>query len=129
MRHFSPPPPPPADAAPVLEELVTLRVREKVQSDLRQDRQELLNTMERSMQGMERSMQGMERSMQGIGNSLSDKIGGVEKNLNIKIDSSKTETSLQAAAYALAGATLAVSALGFVFEKKVAVVDVKPAPT
>lgn len=122
MRLFSPPPPPPADAAPVLEELVTLRVREKVQSDLRQDRQELLNTME--------------RSMQGIANSLSDKIGGVEKtiggvekNLNIKIDATKTETSLQAAAYALAGATLAVSALGFVFEKKVSVVDVKPAPT
>ena len=105
-----------------MEELVTLRVREKVQSDLRQDRQELLNTME--------------RSMQGIANSLSDKIGGVEKtiggvekNLNIKIDATKTETSLQAAAYALAGATLAVSALGFVFEKKVSVVDVKPAPT
>jgi len=120
VRLFSPPPPPPADAAPVLEELVTLR--EKVQSDLRQDRQELLNTME--------------RSMQGIANSLSDKIGGVEKtiggvekNLNIKIDATKTETSLQAAAYALAGATLAVSALGFVFEKKVSVVDVKPAPT
>ena len=71
----------------------------------------------------------MERSMQGIANSLSDKIGGVEKNLNIKIDSTKTETSLQAAAYALAGATLAVSTLGFVFEKKVEVVDVKPAPT
>jgi vacuolar-type H+-ATPase subunit E/Vma4 len=115
VRLFSPPPPPPADAPPVLEELVTLRVREKVQSDLRQDRQELLNTME--------------RSMQGIANSLSDKIGGVEKNLNIKIDSTKTETSLQAAAYALAGATLAVSTLGFVFEKKVEVVDVKPAPT
>ena len=46
-----------------------------------------------------------------------------------KIDATKTETSLQAAAYALAGATLAVSALGFVFEKKVAVVDIKPAPT
>ena len=108
-------PPPPSDAAPVLEELVALRVREKLQSDLRQDRQELLNTME--------------RSMQGVANSLSDKIGGFEKNLNIKIDATKTEISLQAAAYALAGATLAVSALGFVFEKKVAMVDIKPAPT
>jgi hypothetical protein len=56
VRLFSPPPPPPADAPPVLEELVTLRVREKVQSDLRQDRQELLNTMERSMQGIANSL-------------------------------------------------------------------------
>jgi len=127
VRYFSPPPPPPADAAPVLEELVTLRVREKVQSDLRQDRQELLNKMD------------------GIAKSLSDKIGGVEKNLNdkmstnfqaininlqamhTKIDSTKVDISVRAAGFAFAGGAAALSVVGFIFEKKVEMVDTKPA--
>ena len=127
MRLFSPPPPPPADAAPVLEELVTHRVREKVQGDLRQDRQELQNTMQGIAKSLSDKIGGVEKTIGGVERNLNDKIGGVEKNLNIKIDATKTDTSLQTAAYALAGASLAVSALGFVFEKKVAVVDIKPA--
>ena len=47
--------------------------------------------------------------------------------MNIKIDSTKIDISVRAAAYALAGGTAALSALGFFFEKKVAVVDAKPA--
>ena len=95
------------------------RVREKLQGELRQDRQELLNKMD------------------GIAKSLSDKIGGVEKSLNdkmgtnfqamnVKIDSTKIDIGVRAAGYALAGGTAALSALGFVFEKKVTVVDAKP---
>ncbi len=37
--------PPPPDAVPVMEELITHRVREKLQGELRQDRQELLNRL------------------------------------------------------------------------------------
>ena len=132
MRLFSPPPPPPADAAPVLEELVTHRVREKVQGDLRQDRQELYNKIDSAVNSLNDKIGGVEKTIGGVEKTIGGvekTISGVEKNLNIKIDATKTDTSLQAAAYALAGATLAVSALGFVFEKKVAVVDIKPAPT
>jgi len=118
VRLFTPPPPPPPDAVPVLEELVTHRVREKLQGELRQDRQELLNKIDSAVKSLTDKIGGVDKT-----------IGGVEKNLNIKIDATKTETSLQAAAYAFAGATLAVSALGFVFEKKVEVVNIKPAPT
>jgi hypothetical protein len=117
VRHFSPPPPP-SDAAAALEELNAFRVREKLQGE-RQDRQELLNKMD------------------GIAQFLSDKIGGVEKSLNdkmgtnfqamnVKIDSTKVDISVRAAGYALAGGTVALSALGFFFEKKVAVVDARP---
>ena len=72
--------------------------------------------------------------MGGVEKSLNDKVGGVEKSMgtnfqamNIKIDSTKIDISVRAAGYALAGGTAALSALGFFFEKKVAVVDVKPA--
>ena len=99
-----------------MEELVTHRVREKLQGELRQDRTELLNKIDAAMK------------------SLNDKVGGVEKSMgtnfqamNIKIDSTKIDISVRAAGYALAGGTAALSALGFFFEKKVAVVDVKPA--
>ena len=118
-------------------------MREKVQGDLRQDRQELYNKIDSAVKSLNDKIGGIEKTIGGVEKSLNDKIGGVEKtiggvdktiggvekNLNIKIDATKTDTSLQAAAYALAGATLAVSALGFVFEKKVAVVDIKSAPT
>ena len=43
-----------------------------------------------------------------------------------KIDSTKVDISVRAAGYALFASTVAVSSLGFVFEKKVAVVDAKP---
>ncbi len=136
MRLFTPPPPPPPDAVPVLEELVTHRVREKLQGELRQDRQELLNKIDSAVKSLTDKFGGVEKTIGGVEKNLNDKfggvekmIGGVEKNLNIKIDATKTDTSLQAAAYALGGATLAVSTLGFFFEKKVAVVNIKPAPT
>jgi len=125
VRLFTPPPPPPPDAVPVLEELVTHRVREKLQGELRQDRQELLNKIDSAVKSLTDKIGGVDKTIGGVEKT----IGGVEKNLNIKIDATKTETSLQAAAYAFAGATLAVSALGFVFEKKVEVVNIKPAPT
>ncbi len=90
-------------------------MREKLQGEQRQDRQELLNKMD------------------GIAKSLSDKIGGVEKNLNdkmgtnfqamnvnlqamhTKIDSTKIDISMRAAGYALAGGTAALSLVGFFF--------------
>ncbi len=100
-------------------------MREKVQGDLRQDRQELYNKIDSAVKSLNDKIGGVEKTIGGVEKT----IGGVEKNLNIKIDATKTDTSLQAAAYALAGATLAVSTLGFVFEKKVAVVDIKSAPT
>ena len=100
-------------------------MREKVQGDLRQDRLEIYNKIDSAVNSLNDKIGGVEKTIGGVEKTIS----GVEKNLNIKIDATKTDTSLQAAAYALAGATLAVSALGFVFEKKVAVVDIKPAPT
>ena len=100
-------------------------MREKLQGELREDRKELLNKMDGIAKSLSDKIGGVEKTIGGV----EKMIGGLEKNLNIKIDATKTDTSLQAAAYALAGATLAVSALGFVFEKKVAVVDIKPAPT
>jgi hypothetical protein len=102
-----------------MEELVTHRVREKLQGELRQDRTELLNKIDFAVK------------------SLNDKVGGVEKSVNdkisvnfqamhTKIDSTKVDISVRAAGYALFASTVAVSALGFVFEKKVAAVDAKP---
>ena len=115
MRLFTPPPPPPADAAPLLEELIVLRVREKVQGDLRQDRQELFNKIDAAVKSLEDKM-GTKFD------AMNTKIEAV----NTKIDGTKSDISLQAGAVALGGATLGVSALGFFFEKKVSVVDAKP---
>ena len=107
------------------------------------------------MGGVEKSlndkMGGVEKSLNdktgGVEKSLNDKMGGVEKSLNdkmgtnfqvmnvslqamhTKIDSTKIDISVRAAGYALFVSTVAVSALGLAFEKKVAVVDIKPAPT
>ena len=90
MRHVSPPP---SDA--ILEKLVTHRVREKVQSDLRQDRKELFNKID------------------SVVKSLDDKLGSKIEAVNTKLDGTKSDISLQAGAFALGGATLGVSALGF----------------
>ena len=119
MRRFSPPPPPPADAAPVLEELVTLRVREKVQSDLRQDRTELFNKIDSAVNT---KFDAVNTRFDAVTTKIDTKIDAV----NTKLDSTKLEISWQAATFALAGAMLGVSGLGFFFEKKVAVVDAKP---
>ena len=152
MRLFSPPPPPPADAAPVLEELVTHRVREKVQGDLRQDRQELYNKIDSAMQSLNDKIGGVEKTIGGVEKSLNDKIGGVEKSLNdkmdvveksmgtnfhaininlqamdTKIDSTKVDISVRAAGFAFAGGAAALSVVGFMFETKVDMVDTKPA--
>ena len=121
-----------------MEELITHRVREKLQGELRQDRQELLNKMDGIAKSLSDKIGSVEKS-------LNDKIGGVEKSLNdkmgtnfqamnvnlqamhTKIDSTKIDVGVRAAGFALAGGTAALSALGFFFEKKVAVVDAKPA--
>ena len=128
VRLFSPPPPPPAETAPVLEELVTHRVRDKVQGDLRQDRQELLNKMDGIAKSLSDKMGGVEKNLNdkvgGVEKSLNDKMGTNFQAMNVKIDSTKIDISVRAAGYALAGGTAALSALGFFFEKKV--VDVKP---
>jgi hypothetical protein len=72
--------------------------------------------------------------------SLNDKIGGVEKSMGLnfqavnsnlqamhtKIDSTKVDISARAAAFAFAGGTAALSVVGFIFEKKVEMVDAKP---
>ena len=143
VRLFSPLPPPPADAAPVLEELVTHHVREKVQGDLRQDRQELYNKIDSAVKSLNDKIGGVEKSLSdtigGVEKSLSDTIGGLEKsmgtnfqaiNINLqamhtKIDSTKVDIAVLAAAFAFAGGAAALSVAGFVFEKKV--VDTKPA--
>jgi hypothetical protein len=109
-------------------------VREKLQGELREDRQELLNTM----QGIAKSLSD---KMGGVEKSLNDKIGGVEKsmgtnfqaiNVNLqamhtKIDSTKVDISVRAAGFAFAGGAAALSVVGFIFEKKVEMVDTKPA--
>ena len=130
MRRFSPPPPPPADAAPVLEELVTLRVREKVQSDLRQDRTELFNKIDSAVNT---KFDAVNTRFDAVTTKIDTKIDAVNTKIdtkidavNTKLDSTKLEISWQAATFALAGAMLGVSGLGFFFEKKVAVVDAKP---
>ena len=46
--------------------------------------------------------------------------------LHTKIDSTKVDISARAAAFAFAGATAALSVVGFIFEKKVEMVDTKP---
>jgi hypothetical protein len=116
VRHFSLPPPPPA--GPVLEELFTYRVREKLQGELRQDRQELLNKIDSAVKSVNDKVGGVERS-------LNDKLGTNFQAMNTKIDSTKLDISLHAGGYALGGATLALSGFGFFFGKKVDVVDVK----
>ena len=119
MRRFSPPPPPPSDAATVLEELVTHRVREKVQSELRQDRQELLRKMESLNTTLEKTLEKtMGTNFQAMNINL--------QALHTKIDSTKVDISARAAAFAFAGATAALSVVGFIFEKKVEMVDTKP---
>ena len=140
MRHFSPPPPPPSDAAAALEELNAYRVREKLQGELRQDRLELLNKIDAAVRSLNDKMGGVEKSLNdktgGVEKSLNDKMGTNSQVMNVslqamhtKIDSAKIDISVRAAGYALFVSTVAVSALGFAFEKKVAVVDIKPAPT
>ena len=98
-----------------MEELVTHRVREKVQGELRQDRQELLNKMESLNTTLEKTMgtnfQAMNINLQAM---------------HTKIDSTKVDISARAAAFAFAGGTAALSVVGFIFEKKVQVVDTKP---
>ena len=104
-------------------------MREKLQGELRQDRTELLNKIDAAMKSLNDKVGGVEKS-------LNDKVGGVEKSLNdkmsvnfqamhTKIDSTKVDISVRAAGYALFASTVAVSALGFVLETKVAVVDAK----
>jgi hypothetical protein len=109
-------------------------VREKLQGELREDRQELLNTM----QGIAKSLSD---KMGGVEKSLNDKMGGVEKsmgtnfqaiNVNLqamhtKIDSTKVDISVRAAVFAFGGGAAALSVVGFIFEKKVEMVDTKPA--
>ena len=94
-------------------------MREKLQGELREDRKELLNKIDSAVQ------------------SLTDKIGGVEKsmgtnfqaiNVNLqamhtKIDSTKVDISVRAAGFAFAGGAAALSVVGFMFEKKVEMVD------
>ncbi len=92
-------------------------MREKLQGELRQDRQELFNKMD----GIARSLEDkMDVNFQAMNTKF--------EAMNTKIDSTKSDISLQAGVFALGGATLAVSLLGFFFEKKVAVVDIQAAP-
>ena len=120
-----------------MEELITHRVREKLQGELRQDCQELLNKIDSAMKSLNDKVGGVEKSVNdkvgGVEKSVNDKVGGFEKSMgtnfqamHTKIDSTKVDISVRAAGYALFASTVAVSALGFVFEKKVAVVDAKP---
>ena len=116
-------------------------MREKLQAELRQDRTELLNKIDSAVKSLNDKVGGVEKSVNdkvgGVEKSLNDKVGGVEKSLNdkmsvnfqamhTKIDSTKVDISVRAAGYALFASTVAVSTLGFIFEKKVAVVDTKP---
>ena len=116
MRQFSPPPPPPSEAAAALEELSAYRVREKLQGELREDRKELLNKIDSAVKSLNDNMatnfQAMNVNLQAM---------------HTKIDSTKVDISVRAAAFAFAGGTAALSAVGFFFEKKVEMVDVKPA--
>jgi hypothetical protein len=120
-------------------------VREKLQGELREDRQELLNTMQGIAKSLSDKMGGVEKSLNdkigGVEKSLNDKMGGVEKsmgtnfqaiNVNLqamhtKIDSTKVDISVRAAGFAFAGGAAALSVVGFIFEKKVEMVDTKPA--
>ena len=122
MRHFSPPPPPPSDAAAALEELNAYRVREKLQGELRQDRQELLNKIDSAVKSLNDNMGTKFDAVSTKFDAVNTKIEAV----NTKLDGTKFEISWQAGTFALAGAVLGVSGLGFFFEKKVAVVDAKP---
>ena len=119
-------------------------MREKLQGEQRQDRQELLNKMDGIAKSLSDKIGSVEKNlndkMGGVEKSLNDKVGGVEKsmgtnfqaiNVNLqamhtKIDSTKVEISVLAAGFALAGGAAALSVVGFIFEKKVQVVDTKP---
>ena len=136
MRHFSPPPPPPSDAAAALEELNAYRVREKLQGELRQDRLELLNKIDAAVKSLNDKMGGVEKSlndkMGGVEKSLNDKMGTNSQVMNVslqamhtKIDSAKIDISVRAAGFAFAGGAAALSVVGFIFEKKVEMVDTK----
>ncbi len=109
-------------------------MREKVQGDLRQDRQELYNKIDSAVKSVNDKIGGVEKS-------LNDKMSGVEKsvgtnfqaiNINLqamhtKIDSTKVDISVRAAGFAFAGGAAALLVVGFIFEKKVEMVDTKPA--
>ena len=47
--------------------------------------------------------------------------------MHTKIDSTKVDISVRAAGFAFAGGAAALSVVGFIFEKKVDMVDTKPA--
>ena len=102
---------------------MVLRVREKVQGELRQDRQELFNKIDTAVKSLDDNMGTKFDALNTKMEATNAKIEAV----NTKLDGTKSDISLQAGVVALGGATLAVSALGFFFEKKVAVVDAKPA--
>ena len=77
-------------------------------------------------------MKSLNDKVGGVEKSVNDKVGGVEKSMgtnfqamHTKIDSTKVDISVRAAGYALFASTVAMSALGFIFEKKVEVVDAK----
>jgi outer membrane murein-binding lipoprotein Lpp len=139
LRQFSPPP---ADAA-LAEELVMHRVREKVQSELRQDRTELFNKIDSAVESlgphfdaMKTKIEAVNTKIEAVNETVSTKIEAVNEAvstkmeavntkieaMNTKIDGTKSDISFQAAAYGLGGATLVLSALNF-FGKSVAVVE------
>jgi hypothetical protein len=128
VRHISPPPP--SDAAASLEELTAYRVREKLHGELRQDRTELFNKIDSAVKSLDDKLGSKFDAVSTKFDAVSTKFDAVNTKIdavNTKLDGAKSDISLQAGAVALGGATLAVSALGFFFEKKVAMVDTKPA--
>ena len=91
-------------------------MREKLQGELRQDRTELFNKIDSAVKSLDDKM-----------GSKFDAVNTKIEAVNTKLDGTKSDIGLQAGVVALGGATLAVSTLGFFFEKKVAMVDTKPA--
>ena len=98
-------------------------MREKLQGELRQDRTELFNKIDSAVKSLDDKMGARFDAVSTKFDAVNTKFEAV----NTKLDGTKWDISLQAGAVALGGATLAVSALGFFFEKKVAMVDTKPA--
>lgn len=119
-RSFSPPPPPPpADAALVPEELVTLRVRQKLQGELRLDRQELFNKIDGAFKSLDDKMgnnfQAVNTKLDALNTKLDAVITKIDA-LYTKLDGTKADGGgIQAGAYALGGATLALCAFGLLF--------------
>ena len=117
VRGFSPPP-----STSVMEELVSHRVRASLQSEQRMDRKDLFDKMD----SVEKSLDGKLSTKFEAVNTKFEAMNTKFDAVNTKIDGTKIDISVQAAGFAMVGATMALSILGFFFDKKVGVVDIEP---